>query len=256
MNPRSGAQHCDEVVEQAQALGLTVHVLAPNEDAAELARSAEGPIGIAGGDGSLAGVAAVCVERGLPFVCVPLGTRNHFARDVGIDRSDPVAALAAFTDGEERRIDVGRANGRPFLNNVSLGPYARLVDRLEHHRRRGETLARLRALGCLLRRPSPLHLTVDGEPVHTRIALVANNAYVVGSPLSFGARERIDEGRLYLYVRFGRRWHDRGAARFRLDTRTPHVRAAFDGSPALLTTPIEVTVEPCALRLLLPRPVA
>ena len=86
---------------------------------------------MAGGDGSLAAVAAVAVERDLPFVVVPFGTRNHFARDVGLDRDDPLAALARLRDGRERRIDIGRVNGRAFLNNVSLGHYARLVHRRE-----------------------------------------------------------------------------------------------------------------------------
>src|SRR5204862_350910 len=113
------------------------HVLRKGEDPAAVARKAEADaLGMAGGDGSLAAVAGVAMERGLPFVCVPFGTRNHFARDVGLDRDDPLAALAGFDDRVERAIDVGRANERLFLNNVSLGVYARLVHRREHHRRR------------------------------------------------------------------------------------------------------------------------
>ena len=92
-------------------------------------------------------VAAVAVERGAPFVCVPFGTRNHFARDLGLDRGDPVAALDAFA-GEERRIDMGRAGERRFLNNVSLGLYASLVHRRERHRRRGQVLAGARRSGA------------------------------------------------------------------------------------------------------------
>src|SRR6266567_68078 len=71
------------------------------------------------------------------------------ARDVGLDRDDPIGSLDAFVDGAERTIDVGRANDRLFLNNVSLGVYARLVHRREHHRRRRDAFARLRALGTL-----------------------------------------------------------------------------------------------------------
>ena len=256
VNPRSGDGRCDDLVAEAERLGLHVRVLAPDDDPVELARTAEGPVGVAGGDGSLAAVASVCAERDVPFVCVPFGTRNHFARDVGLDRSDPFAALAAFTDGEERRVDLGRANDRAFLNNVSLGTYARLVHRRERHRRRREAFARLRAFGYLLRQPAPLHLTVDGECLHTRLVLIANNAYTL-HPLSFGERERVDEGRLYLYVRSGARWHARDATRFGIGARGTHVRAAVDGEAALLATPVELTVEPGALRLLLPRgPVA
>ena len=99
-------------------------------------------LGMAGGDGSLAAVADVALEQEVPFVCIPFGTRNHFARDLGLDRDDPIGALAAF-DGEERRIDVGRVGERLFLNNVSLGLYARLVHRREHHR-----AAATRSPGC------------------------------------------------------------------------------------------------------------
>src|SRR5439155_6316401 len=134
------------------------------EDPARIARDATADaIGIAGGDGSLARVAGVALERDLPFVCVPFGTRNHFARDLGLDREDPVAALDAF-GGRERRIDVGRAGDRLFLNNVSLGLYAQLVHRREQHRRRREALARLRALLILLAHRRPLGITIDGEP--------------------------------------------------------------------------------------------
>src|SRR6266498_2999883 len=85
---------------------------------AEIARrSSADVLGMAGGDGSLAAVAEVALERYAAFVCVPFGTRNHFARDLGLDRDDPLAALAAFESGREVRIDVGRANGRLFLNN-------------------------------------------------------------------------------------------------------------------------------------------
>ena len=170
VNPRSGSARpgVDDLVAAARSADVHVHVLREGEDAAAVARAAESDaLGIAGGDGSLAPVAAVAIERGLPFVCVPFGTRNHFARDVGLDRNDPLGALAAFA-GVERRIDVGRANERLFLNNVSLGLYARLVHRREHHRRRREALARLRAWAILLTHRESLGITVGGEPFDTR----------------------------------------------------------------------------------------
>jgi diacylglycerol kinase family enzyme len=108
VNPRSGGEAIGTagLVRAATERGLTVHLLEPGESPGSAARRAtEGPLGIAGGDGSLGSVAAIALERGVPFVCVPFGTRNHFARDVGLPH-DPFAALAAF-DGEERRIDVG-----------------------------------------------------------------------------------------------------------------------------------------------------
>src|SRR5215211_3028128 len=122
VNPRSGSESpsVDDLAAAAETRGVDVRVLEPGEDAAALAWEADvDTIGVAGGDGSLAAVAEVAIERDVPFVCVPLGTRNHFARDVGLDRDDPIGALAAF-DGSERRIDIGSVGDRVFLNNVSL----------------------------------------------------------------------------------------------------------------------------------------
>lgn len=228
-------------------------MLRPGDDPGEAARNAEGPVGVAGGDGSLAPVAAVAIERDLPFVCVPFGTRNHFARDAGLDRDDPLGTLDAFR-GEERRIDVGRVGDRLFLNNVSLGLYASLVHRREQHRRRRDALARLRALAILARHREPLGIVVDGEPVRTRVLLVGNNAYAL-ELLSIGQRERLDEGLLHLYVPEGllpSAWHDRAGERFRIDARAGRLEAAIDGEPEELETPVELSIEPRALRLLVP----
>src|SRR5207302_4534411 len=68
-------------------------------------------------------------ELDLPYACVPAGTRNHFALDLGVDREDVVGALDAFVDGGERRVDLAEVNGRVFVNNVSLGLYAEAVQR-------------------------------------------------------------------------------------------------------------------------------
>src|SRR5689334_21134182 len=184
VNPRSGrgGPEPEELLAHARRLELETHELRDGEDPAEVARASPAEaLGIAGGDGSLAAVAQVALERDVPFVCIPFGTRNHFARDLGLDRNDPFAALQAF-EGTERRIDVGYADERLFLNNVSLGVYARLVHRREGHRRRREAFARLRAWTTLLTHRHPLGITIDGQPVETRIALVANNAYGIDFP--------------------------------------------------------------------------
>jgi diacylglycerol kinase family enzyme len=256
VNERSGDDSgTDGLLSAAARLGIRVHILRTGEDLRSLAREAPaGPIGMAGGDGSLAPVADVCLERELPFVCVPFGTRNHFARDLGLDRDDPVAALAAFGDGVERLIDVGRANERPFLNNVSLGVYARLVHRREHHRRRRDTLARLRALAILVRHPHALGISIDGTPIEARVVLVGNNSYSL-EVLSLGERERLDEGCLHLYAPSGvlrSAWEDRRSDRFVVDARSGRLEAAVDGEPDELDTPIEFRVEPAALRVLVP----
>jgi diacylglycerol kinase family enzyme len=237
-----------------------VHLLEPGDDPAEVARAtAADVLGAAGGDGSLAPVAEVAIERDLPFVCVPLGTRNHFARDIGLDRDDPIGALDAFDGGDERQIDVGRANGRPFLNNVSLGLYAQLVYRRERHRRRSDAFARLRGLAILGRNRRPLGITIDGRPVSSRVVLVSNNAYVL-ELFSIGERERVDAGLLHLYVPRGllrHGWIERAGLRFEIDAAPHRLQAAFDGEPEVLETPIEFTIDAAALRVLTPsRPVA
>jgi diacylglycerol kinase family enzyme len=252
VNPWSGRTRAtvDDLVDAARRRGIVARVLRDGDDPAELARRAVAqPLGIAGGDGSLAAVAGVAIERDLPFVCVPFGTRNHFARDVGLDRDDPLGALDAYA-GRERRTDVGRANGRLFLNNVSLGAYAKLVHRREHHRRRREAWARVRAWLTVLTHRGPLAVTIDGVPEEAQLVLVGNNVYVLELP-SLGARERLDEGVLALYVVHGTVDERRGG-RFALDAEAAQLDAAIDGEPEVLTTPIEFRVEPRALRLLVP----
>jgi diacylglycerol kinase family enzyme len=257
LNPRSGSASPspEELSAAADARGVDVRVLARGDDLVEVARSADADVlGMAGGDGSLAAVAEAAIARDKPFVCIPFGTRNHFARDLGLDRNDPVGALAAF-DGTERRIDVGRVGDRLFLNNVSLGLYALLVHRRERHRRRREALARLRALALTLKdRRRRQRFTIDGVPVRARLALVANNDYSL-ELLSIGERERLDEGRLHLYVPHGFRritWDERTGTEFEIGSPLPRVRAAVDGEPVELETPLRFRVEPLALRVLVP----
>lgn len=249
VNPRSGSRgpSADELAAEARRLGIRLHALREGEDPADAAREADADaLGIAGGDGSLAAVAAVAVERDLPFVCVPFGTRNHFARDLGLDRKDPFRALHAFK-GLERRIDVGRADDRLFLNNVSLGVYARLVHQRERHRRRRQAFARMRAWAVLLTHRTPLGITIDREPIESRIVLVANNAYGVDFP-TIGGRERLDGGKLHLYVPGG----ERAGERFVVDAAAGRLEAALDGEPDVLRTPIEFRIEPRSLRVLVP----
>jgi diacylglycerol kinase family enzyme len=256
VNPRSGDRQpdLDGLRRAARRRGIAVHVLGPGDDPGRLAREADADVlGMAGGDGSLASVAAAALERDLPFVCVPLGTRNHFARDLGLDRDDPLESLRAF-DGRERRVDVGRAGDRLFLNNVSLGLYAGLVHGREHHRRRGEALAGLRALLLLAGERHRTRARVDGRPVSARILLVANNAYRLDL-FTLGERPRLDEGRLHLYAADGwlpRDWREEAAPRFRIELEPQRVEAAVDGEPAAFNGSLEFTIEPRALRVFVP----
>ena len=133
VNPKSGGGRAARARagERARERGVEVVTLTAGQSLAALVDDAvdrgADALGMAGGDGSLAPVASAAIARGLPFVCIPAGTRNHFALDLGVDRGDLLGALDAFTDGIERTIDVGELNGRIFLNNVSLGIYADAV---------------------------------------------------------------------------------------------------------------------------------
>ncbi|HEY4345961.1 MAG TPA: diacylglycerol kinase family protein [Gaiellaceae bacterium] len=259
VNPRSGdgEPSTDELVACAEGRGIACRVLERGDDSTVVASEADADVlGIAGGDGSLAQVAAVARHRGLPFVCIPFGTRNHFARDLGLDRADPLAGLAAFdrTEAVERRIDLGEVNGRVFLNNVSLGLYAGLVGRREHHRHRGEALAGLRALGLLVGERHRLVSRVDGETVRSRILLIANGHYDL-TLFTLGERASLTSGALHLYAADGwlpHSWLERVAPAFEVVLAAPAVDAAIDGEPMRLELPLRFSSLPAALRVLVP----
>ena len=151
-------------------------------------------------------------------------------------------------------MDVGRVNGRLFLNNASLGIYARLVHHREHHRRRRAALARLRALALAARHRHETAFSIDGDPVVARAILVANNDYELDL-FNVGERQNLDGGRLHAYITHGvlpRTWEERAAERFTIDAPARRVRLAVDGEPVELDAPLEFAIEPSALRLLVP----
>ena len=111
INLKSGGGKAErfDLATEAERRGIEPIVLQPGDDLLELSESAIARgaqvIGMAGGDGSQALVATVAARHDVVHVCIPAGTRNHFALDLGLDRDDVVGALDAFTDGVERRID-------------------------------------------------------------------------------------------------------------------------------------------------------
>jgi diacylglycerol kinase family enzyme len=235
---------------------------------------------MAGGDGSLSPVVGIAVEEDRPFACIPFGTRNHFARDLGLDPEDPLGALAAF-DGQERRVDIGRVGERWFVNNVSLGLYASFVhDPAKKTRRR--LVALLRMLPAALgrsRTPLDLSLEIEGrrERHSALVVLVANNGYTMRTMADLGRRETLEGGELHAYVieavsrraRLGllartvagsleraEGWSELVAERFTLEAERDHLHAAVDGEPVVLPAPLELEVRPRGLRVLLPPPQA
>ena len=263
VNPRSGdgAAARANLAERARERGIEAVVLSAGQDLAVLARTAlaEGAdaLGTAGGDGSLAVVAAAAASHDVPFVCVPAGTRNHFALDAGIDRHDVPGALDAFTDGMERRVDLADVNGRLFLNNVSVGIYGDAVRQSAYRDAKARTLLETarEVLGPSARTLS-LRLVDDGGREHDRLAvvLISNNPYALDRPAARGTRPALDTGTLGIIVLDApadrtplpvRSW---SAPEMEVNALAP-VAAGIDGEAAELDPPLRFTSRPAALRI-------
>ena len=262
VNPRSGdgAAIRHGVVELARERGVEAVTLGSGDDlrtrVLDVVADGADALGMAGGDGSLAAVAAVAAARGLPFVCVPVGTRNHFALDLGVDRQDVPGALDAFTDGVECLIDVGQVNGRIFLNNVSLGIYGEAVQEAGYRDTKVRTLAETarRVLGPSGRMPA-LRLVDDTGREHARLAvlLVSNNPYALSGP-GIGTRPTLASGQLGFLVldtpEEGQHPPGRAWSAPRLEVQAPAtVHAGIDGEAVELSGPLEFAVRPAALRV-------
>ena len=272
------------LVERAAELGVEAVVLEEGADLEALARDAVARgadcLGMAGGDGSQALVASIAVEHGLPFVCVTAGTRNHFALDLGLDREDPRASLDAFRDAYERRVDYATVNGRLFVNNVSLGVYATVVQEESYRDAKVRTAASLlpEVLG---RQAEPFDLqfrTPEGEDVDGAIALmVSNNPYVVGAARDAAQRRRLDRGELGVVAvttrtgaaaaqlfaasavgarRRSRSWHEFTTTEFEVRSRSGVALAGLDGEAAELPTPLRFRSHAAGLVVLVPQAAA
>jgi diacylglycerol kinase family enzyme len=266
LNPRSGSVQVvrDRLLEAAGRYGVEVREAATPAELVALARAAvdggADALGVAGGDGSLAAVAAVAIDAGLPFVCVPAGTRNHFARDLGLDRADPAAAVEAFAAGPERRVDVASVGERLFLNNASIGVYAALVHEPAY---RDDVLGALDGvLEAMLERDDVLPVRAsfrDGAGNawdQVLVLFVSNNAYRLSS---LGGRPRLDAG--MLEVSALRRtdgqeppWAHWTTTSFEVDSPAGALEVGVDGEPVLLDTPLRFRIHAGALRVLLPPP--
>jgi diacylglycerol kinase family enzyme len=267
VNPRSGGGKAARagLATHARERGVEVVALDPHADleavAADAVSGGADAVGVAGGDGSLAIVADVALTRGVPFVCIPAGTRNHFALDVGVDRRDLVGALDAFTDGVERRIDVARVNGRLFLNNVSLGIYGDAVRRPEYRNAKLRTLLETaRAVLGPQGRPVPgLHLVDDRgcEHRHPAVVVISNNPYALSRPVVTGTRPSLTSGRLGIVVLdqpehdvHGHREPGRAWTAASLEIDTPEsVYAGVDGESVEVHPPLKLSILPAALRV-------
>mgnify|MGYP001045943286 FL=1 len=277
MNPRSGGGKVGRFAlqEKAEALGARVALLDPAhpQDVAALARDAlaDGAdlLGVAGGDGTQALVAAVAAEHDVPFMVISAGTRNHFALDLGLDRTDPATCLNALTDGVEVRVDLGRIAERTFVNNVSFGAYAEVVQSPAYRDDKLHTV--LRMLPDVLTHHLGSRLTVRGAGVSIdgpQAVLVSNNPYRTDDPAGLGHRERLDTGLLgVLGIKVdsavqaadllrGRRSSGLTFATAHevvVDADTPEVEVGVDGEALRFPTPVRCAIRPQALRVRVPR---
>ncbi len=268
-NPKSGGGKAERfaVAREARDRGIDPVELRPGSDLETLVREAVAGgadgLAMAGGDGSQAIVAAIAAEFDLPYACVPAGTRNHFALDLGVDRDDVVGALDAFVDGGERRVDLATVNDRVFVNNVSLGLYAEAVQRPGYREAKLRTLLDTvpDALGpggdeLDLRWTGP-----DGQAHRSGAAiLVSNNRYRLGRAVGSGTRPRIDDGLLGVTVvsdapgrvehgrLYRRPWREWSAQAFEIDSERA-VAAGIDGEAANVDPPLRFRIHPGVLRV-------
>jgi diacylglycerol kinase family enzyme len=282
MNLKSGGGKAERfrLEDKCRARGIEPIVLQMGDDLRQLAEDAiargADVIGMAGGDGSQALVATVAAEHDIPHVVIPAGTRNHFALDLGLDRDNVVGALDAFADGVERRIDLAEVNGRVFVNNASLGLYAKIVQSPEYRDAKIKTAAGMLP-GLIGPDATPLDLRFTGpdgtEYPTAQLILVSNDPYELDHIGGRGTRARLDTGTLGVVAvridgprqahqfvaleaagqvrRFGG-WLEWDTAEFRVGSGGP-VEIGIDGEALTMDPPLVFTSRPGALRVRVPR---
>jgi diacylglycerol kinase family enzyme len=288
LNRSSGGTSDDEIPDRirkalrAAGADADVRTAASGEELLALAREAasgESPIVVvAGGDGSVGSVASVVAGTDKALGVLPLGTLNHFAKDLHIPL-DLEAAAHNVVEGLAAEIDVGEVNGRTFINNSSLGLYPRIVRHREESRQKlgwGKWPAFLWATFHTLHRHRPIDvaLSVDGSEIRrqTPFVFVGNNFYEMEG-FNVGTRARLDGGELSVYLAPGARPLDlvafvlrallgllRGTSGFEvlrtaeltIQPRSDPVRVATDGELAMLRTPLRYRVLPRVLRVIVP----
>jgi diacylglycerol kinase family enzyme len=280
MNPKSGDGKPERfsLESEARRRGIEPILLHPGEDWKAIVRDAARTadiIGMAGGDGSQALVSQIAMEHDLPYVCIPAGTRNHLALDLGLDRDDVVGALDAYSSGIERCIDLAFVNDRIFVNNVSLGIYAEIVQSDAYRAAKMETMEKM--LPDLLGpRVTPFDLRYrgpGGEAHETaQLILVSNNPYRLDRLSGMGSRARLDTGELGIVavnignaaqaaellsleavgqVRHFNGWIEWSAPEFEIDSSVA-VATGIDGEGVMLDPPLRFRILPRALNVHLP----
>ena len=277
MNPRSGGGKVGQfdLQRKAEALGAEVFLMEGTGlvDVAAVARQAVADgadlLGVAGGDGTQALVAGVAAEHGIPFLVITAGTRNHFALDLGLDREDPAACLSALSDGVDLRVDLGVISGLTFVNNVSFGAYAEIVQTPAY--RDDKLRTTLDTLPDLLQghRGTRFSAVADGQTIDgPQALLVGSNPYEMDDIAGLGRRARLDRGVLgvvAVMVDSARQAVSllRGRNSTGLRVLTAHsvvvtssadrIPVGVDGESLWLPIPVRCTVRPGALRVRVPK---
>ncbi len=231
-----------------------------------------------GGDGTVSAVAAVLVGSGVTLGVLPMGTLNHFAKDLGIPL-EQAEAIAVIAGNRQVDVDAGEVNGRIFVNNSSLGIYPDIVrerEKRQHRLGHGKWRALLAAsIGAARRYPvMKVHVEVEGKTLvrSTPFVFIGNNQYTMEG-FEIGARAALDKGTLSLYLtqrmgRFGllqlavmalfrrleqaRDFDMLTAREFVVRTGHKQLRVATDGEVNLMQTPLQYRVRPGALRVIVP----
>ena len=231
-----------------------------------------------GGDGTVSAVAAVLVGSGVTLGVLPMGTLNHFAKDLGIPL-EQAEAIAVIAGNRQVDVDAGEVNGRIFINNSSLGIYPDIVrerEKRQHRLGHGKWRALLAAsLGAARRYPVvKVDVEVEGKTLvrSTPFVFIGNNQYTMEG-FEIGARAALDKGTLSLYLtqrmgRFGllqlavralfkrlqqaRDFDMLTAREFVVRTGHKRLRVATDGEVNLMDTPLQYRVRPGALRVIVP----
>ena len=236
----------------------------------------------AGGDGTVSSVAGALLDTGATLGVLPLGTLNHFARDLGMPQ-DLEQAVAVIAAGRRARVDVGEVNGRLFINNSSIGIYPDIVVEREALRARGfrKWTAFAVATTTVLRRFHGVVVRVSSEAatetLRTPFLFIGNNEYQVEG-ISVGRRRRLDGGKLHVYVAPRTRARDlpllataaligraarhpslRAFATAGLEVGTPgrrHLHVALDGEVMHMAPPLRYRIRARALEVVAPAPTA
>jgi diacylglycerol kinase family enzyme len=272
VNPHRGSGKAHEygLVDAANDLGIETVQGRGHKHLKKLAKKAikagADHLLVGGGDGSLAAVAKVAIKHGIPMSVVPVGTRNHFAMDLGLDRSNPLEALQAAFDGTEVRIDVGRIGKKLFLNNVSFGLYADAIADPGYRSHRTKSVVEA-TVDTVEHPDAQLSVTLpDGtEQGEIEMLLASNNPYSFIGPPDHAGRASLDTGILGMILanRTGdntprpdhttlTRWN---APTITVASDEPTVPVGVDGSLRTFDSPVEVGVDSAALRVVLPNSV-